>query len=257
VQPVFDKYCVECHDYGKDAGRALNLAGDLGLAFNTSYLDLHLKSSRRWFPDSPGDEKLLVKAVDDGPPEVLPPYAWGSHRSRLVDVIRSEHHDVKLDPESLDRIITWLDLNAPYYGFYANAYPENPFGRSPLGKQQLKRLAELTGVPLDQDLRGAELDGSQVNFTRPELSPCLEKLADKNSRAYQEALDIIRAGGQTLAKRRRADMPGFKLTSPQDIRRQARRDTLAGVEAQMRQAILRGGKHYEPQRARSPDDPAP
>jgi hypothetical protein len=247
VQPVFDKYCVECHDYGQEAGEALNLAGDLGLAFNTSYLDLHLKSAMRWFPDPPGGKKLLVKAVDDGPPEVLLPYAWGSRRSRLVDVIRSEHYDVKLDPESFDRIVTWIDLNAPYYGTYANAYPENLFGRSPLDKQQLSRLVELTGVPLDNQLRGAELGGSQVNFTRPELSPCLAKFTDKSDPAYQEALAIMLAGSEMVANTCRADMPGFKLTSRQDIRRQARFEALAGLEAEMRNAIIQREKCYEKQ----------
>ncbi|MBI5818362.1 MAG: hypothetical protein HZA88_05195, partial [Verrucomicrobia bacterium] len=44
IQPVFDRHCVRCHDYGQPAGERLNLAGDLGLVFNTSYLDLHRKS---------------------------------------------------------------------------------------------------------------------------------------------------------------------------------------------------------------------
>jgi hypothetical protein len=195
--------------------------------------------------------------VDDGPPEVLQPYAWGSHRSRLVDVIRAEHYDVKLDAESFDRIVTWIDMNAPYYGRYANAYPENLFGRSPLDKQQLARLAELTGVSLDKELRGAELGGSQVSFTRPELSPCLAKFADKSDPAYQEALAIIRAGKEQLAETPRADMPGFKLTSDPDTRRQARRDALAAIESDMRQAILAGQKRYEQQDGTLSDNPAP
>ena len=247
VQPVFDKHCVGCHDYGKEAGRALNLASDQGLLFNTSYLELHLKSAMRWFPDQSDGEKLLVKAVDDGPPEVLTPYAWGSHRSRLVDVIRSEHYDLELDRESFDRIVTWIDLNAPYYGTYASAYPENPFGRSPLDKQQLARLAQLTGIPLSRELRGAELDGSQVNFTRPELSPCLAEFKDHSDRAYQEALTIIRAGREKLANTSRADMPNFHLTSRPDLSRQSRLDALTGIEAEMRQAIIHGRKRYEKQ----------
>jgi hypothetical protein len=65
VQPVFDRHCVRCHDYGKDAGEQLNLAGDPGLLFNTSYLELHRGSAIRWFADKPGNAKLLVKAVHD------------------------------------------------------------------------------------------------------------------------------------------------------------------------------------------------
>ena len=43
VQPVLDKHCVKCHDLGQEAGKKLNLAGDLGLIFNTSYVELRSK----------------------------------------------------------------------------------------------------------------------------------------------------------------------------------------------------------------------
>ena len=43
VQPVFDRHCVRCHDYGKEAGKKLNLAPDRDLVFNTSYNELWRK----------------------------------------------------------------------------------------------------------------------------------------------------------------------------------------------------------------------
>ena len=43
VQPVFDEHCVSCHDYDTEGGKMLNLAGDLGLVFNTSYVELRNK----------------------------------------------------------------------------------------------------------------------------------------------------------------------------------------------------------------------
>jgi len=209
VQPVFDRHCVSCHDYGEPAGKELNLAGDVGLVFNTSYLELRTKSPIRWHADQPDERKPLIKAVDDGPPDVLPPYAWGSHRSSLVDAVRGEHYEVRLDRESLDRIVTWIDMNAPYYGTYASAYPNNLFGRSPLDDGQLARLTELTDIPLNGRNTGAELNGSQVNFTRPKLSPCLAAFGNRDDPKYQKALAIIEAGGRTLLARPRADMPGF------------------------------------------------
>jgi len=235
VQPVFDKHCVKCHDRGKPGGKKLNLSGDVGLAFNTSYLELRRKSALRWFPDPPGGKKLLVKAVDDGPAEALPPYAWGSHRSKLVDVIRGKHNDAKLDKESIDRIVTWIDINAPYYGSYASAYPHNAFGRSPLSNQQLKRLAELTGVKVGQ--QNTEMQGSQVSFDRPELSPCLAKLKDKTDPKYTEALAIIRAGKAMLAKRPRMDMPGAKLVGI-EAKRQQKYDKQARAEAVVRRNMV-------------------
>ena len=212
VQPVFDRYCVTCHDYGKKAGEALNLSGDLGLVFNTSYLELRRKSALRWFKENdrnPNQKKLLVKAVDDGPPEALPAYAWGSHCSRHIDVIRNGHQGIKMDRESFDRIATWIDMNAPYYGSYASVYPDNVFGRSPLNNQQIEELRKLTGVNVG-DI-STELQGSQCNFTRPELSPCLQGLKELDSDKYQQALSIIEEGKIQLEQKPRMDMPGAQL----------------------------------------------
>lgn len=162
--------------------------------------------------------------------------------SRLVDVIRGKHYDVKLDKEGLDRIVTWIDINAPYYGSYASAYPENVFGRSPLDDAQIHRLRELTGVKVgDQD---TEMQGSQISFTRPELSPCLTALKDKNDPKYKHALAIIRAGQTMLARRPRMDMPGAKLVGI-ERQRQAKYDAQARKEARARRAMA-GGRRGPP-----------
>jgi hypothetical protein len=258
VQPVFERHCVECHDYGREAGRVLNLAGDLGLVFNTSYLDLHIKSAMRWEPDPPGAPKRIIKVIHDGPPEVLPPYAWGSHRSRLVDVLRGDHYGRRLSAEELARLITWIDLNAPYYGSYHSVYGENLYGRAPLRFEQLADLADLTGLPysayrdparrgwLDGRLHhgpveGTELAGSQVNFSRPELSPCLAKLDPREPR-YQKALAIIREGQAALRRQPREDQLGPAAVPVRTIERERAercRQQLADEWA-ARDAILTG-----------------
>ncbi|MBM3492970.1 MAG: hypothetical protein FJX72_01410, partial [Armatimonadetes bacterium] len=223
VQPVFDRKCVSCHDYGKPAGRVLNLAGDVGLAFNASYIELRGKSALRWFPDPPGARKLLVKAVDDGPAEALPPMAWGSHRSRLVEVLRAGHQGVRLTPDEMSRIVTWIDLNAPYYGSYATDWPNNAFGRSPLDHGELARLAALTGVPVGS--QDAEIVASQVSFSRPALSPCLVSLqAPGKESSLRDALAVIETGAARLRASPRADMPGHAPAGP-DARALARYDT--------------------------------
>jgi len=123
VQPVFDRRCVGCHDYGRPAGEVLNLAGDLGLIFNTSYVELR--------------RKRYVNVVGAGPTTTQPPFSWGSHASRLVKVLLEGHGDAQIDAqvqlsrEEFDRIVTWIDINAPYYPEYASAYRENLYGRSP------------------------------------------------------------------------------------------------------------------------------
>ncbi len=215
VQPVFDQHCVSCHDYGKKAGRKLNLAGDFGLIFNTSYVELRSKE--------------FVRVAGAGPFNVLKAKSWGSHTSPLVDVLSNGHQDsendknINIDKQSFDRIVTWIDINAPYYPDYASAYPENAYGRSPLTKAQLKRLSALTGVDLNQQKFSAH-----VSFTRPELSLCLERL--KNGTAqYEEAFSIIQHGAALFAKQPRADMPGFRLTGT-DAQREVKYTRLVGAK---------------------------
>ena len=243
VQPVFDAHCVKCHDYGKKGEKALNLCGDLGMVFNTSFLAIRKRAPLRWYSDKPDQKMELVKPVDDGPPEVLPPYAWGASRSRLVEVLRSGHHDVKLPPEALDRIITWIDLNTSYYGTYACNFPGNPYGRCPLTFEQVNRLAELTGSHQTLRLRGpveGPEAGTGINFTRPELSPCLTGLADTNGTKYVEALALIREGRRVLYETTRADMPNFVLRNPVDLDRERRVEQLREREARVRKALLSG-----------------
>ena len=231
VQPVFDAHCVKCHDYGKEGEKAFNLCGDLGMAFNVSFMEIRKRSPLRWYPDKPGQKKEWVKAVDDGPPEVLPPYAWGACRSRLVDVIRSGHKGLKLTQEALDRIVTWIDLNTSYYGTYASNFPNNPYGRCPLNIVQIDRLAVLTGAGVAVKSRGP-VDGPEagtgINFTRPELSPCLKGFTATNDTQYLEALALIREGRRVLYETTRADMANFVLRNLLDLARKSRLERTAG-----------------------------
>ena len=119
VQPVLDRHCVSCHDYG-NAGGGLLLSGDRTLTFNTSYNEL-------W-------RKKLVAVPGAGPADIQPAYAWGSHASRLIKVLRAGHYDVTPDPEAMDRLITWVDINAPYYPTYARCVSRHACGALAAGQ---------------------------------------------------------------------------------------------------------------------------
>jgi len=223
VQPVFDKYCVRCHDFGKPGAKKVVLAGDLTLSFNVSYMELRRRN--------------LVRVPGAGPPDVMAPYSWGSHASKIVQVLRKGHNKVKLDPEAFDRIVTWIDINAPYYPSYASAYPKNKHGRSPLDNGQLGLLSRLTGVNM-----GGQSHAARISFSRPEVSPALARLK-KTDPKYKQALAIIQAGKKMLLARPRADMPGFKLIGI-EAEREARYQERLRAEAKMRQAVVRGKKAY-------------
>ena len=212
------------------------LAADRVLTFNAAYVEL-------W-------RKHYVECVGAGPAEIQPAYAWGSHPSKLVQVLRKGHHDVKLTAEELGRIITWVDLNAPYYPTYNCAYPESVSGRCPLTRAQLARLCELVGPPFNWSGEGSPFNsfgsspGIMVSFDRPELSPCLGKFADQNDPNYAEALAIIRAGRESMASQPEADRPGF-VPCAEDRRREEKYAQRRQVEQQVRSAIRDGTRVYD------------
>ena len=227
VQPVFNRHCVGCHDFGKPAGKALILAPDRDFVFNATYIELWAKG--------------IIHCVGAGPAEIQPSKSWGSHASKLIQTLQKGHHDVKLTAEELDRLVTWVDLNAPYYPSYLCAYPGNLAGRCPLENAQVKRLAELTGVNLGRHDGHSTIQHLWISFDRPKLSPIL---AGTSGVAREEALAIIRAGQQKLKETPEADQPDF-VACEVDQTRDAKYRQRAEVEAANRRAIREGMKLYD------------
>ena len=235
VQPVFDKHCVKCHDFGKKPGEKLILAGDRNPYFNASYIDLWL------------GRRGMIRCVGGGPAEVQQAYSWGSHPSKLAKVLRSnakQHKDVKLSAEDTARINTWLDLNAPYWPTYTCAYPDSQSGRSPIPVGALQKLCRLTGLNYGAMRSHGRSDRAQISFERPELSPCLSRIKDRASPAYTEAFAIIRAGAAALKARPRADMDGY-VPCQEHQRRLKWFDTTDRIEQAYRKAIREGRKMYD------------
>ena len=232
VQPVLDRHCVSCHDFGEPAGATLNLSGDRNLIFNTSYNEL-------W-------RKQFIHVVGGGPAATQPAYSWGSHASPLMQVLRNEHdtHEhVTLSTEELERVAAWIDLNAVFYPDYATSYPENPGGRSPLNQQQVARLSEISGYNLGQQFGFASNQGPLISFDRPEQSPLLHALEPGTS-AYVEALAIIQEGQVQLARRPDIGMEGFTLSGI-DLWRENKYQQRLDIEQRFRQAIRTGDTLYD------------
>ena len=231
VQPIWDRHCAACHDFGEPAGEKLVLAGDRTLSFNASYIDL-------W-------SRGYLTCAGGGPAAHFGAKTWGSHASRLAQVLREghpDHRDVKLSEDEMEAVITWIDLNAPYYPTYECAYPENPFGRSPLTSEQAEELSRLTGTKFVD--RHGKNQRAQVCFERPEKSLCLSKL-DAGSPEYRRAIELIRAGLRKLREVPRADMAGF-VPCESDRKRITKYEERSAVEDRVRAAMVRGEKVYDP-----------
>lgn len=229
VQPLLTKHCVGCHDFQHVSSNKIVLAADRDVFFNAAYEELWAKKA--------------ITCVGGGPAEIQPPMSWGSHASKLIELVRTNHAGVKLSAEELDRLVTWVDLNAPYYPSYASVYPDQLAGRSPLSNPQIARLAELTGIDLRKFASHGALKQAWVSFDRPEQSPILAKL-DTASAARSEALEIIRAGARALAAMPREDMPGHLLRGA-DAARNEKYLRCSSEEESSLAAIREGRKRYD------------
>jgi hypothetical protein len=111
VQPVLDRHCVRCHN-GKDPKAPPDLRGELTALFNRSYENLMQGKWVNTIQEWNGGDYAMMHA------EAVPPYTYGSHRSRLVELLKKGHYDANLPPADWVKLVTWIDCGAPYYGSY-------------------------------------------------------------------------------------------------------------------------------------------
>ena len=108
VQPVWNRYCIECHS-GPTPKGGIDLSGDRTRFFCVSYDNLIERDQVAYHQPFAGDH-------DENAPRTL-----GSMVSRLSKIIESSKQCGKEIPfEDRQRVYTWIDANAPYYG--SNAY---------------------------------------------------------------------------------------------------------------------------------------
>ncbi len=131
VQPVLDKYCASCHngkqgehgpelpDLRAEQGKYIalknndpkpivienttkdKLVGKYGGIFDPSYVEL-----RRYVRVGGFESDIRL----------LNPREFHTNTSPLFQMLTKGHHGVKLDSQAWDRLITWVDLNAPCHG---------------------------------------------------------------------------------------------------------------------------------------------
>lgn len=230
VQPVFNAKCLSCHDTGGTGATKVVLAGDKGVCFNASYVEL-------W-------RKGYTGAIGAGPAAVQQARSWGSYTSKLVQTLLGTHTNrVTLTASEFDRIVTWVDLNAVYYPSYAANYPGNAGGRSPLTFTQLSQIASYTGKNVS-NADSVKSVGELIWFDRPEQSPCLTGVTGAN---YTNALALIQAGQAALAAMPREDMTNCVLMNATDLWRENKYQARLFREAMNRAAVTSGAKVYDTQ----------
>lgn len=109
VQPVLDKHCVSCHS-GTDAAQGIALTGEPAAGFTVSYNALApFVSFSEW---QGGDFQR-----SNSEPLTRPGF-FGARASKLMSLLLKGHEDVKLTNRETERLVTWMDTNALFYGTF-------------------------------------------------------------------------------------------------------------------------------------------
>ncbi|MCP4785389.1 MAG: hypothetical protein GY878_17715 [Fuerstiella sp.] len=145
VQPVLDRYCISCHGLESTDGD-IDLVGTprmVSVPKQPRGSNAPVWSRREVFANQavasllsrPMFEKGLVNvALRFGETDVSRPRDYFAHAGELASMLLRGHEGVKLDNDSFQRIIGWLDLNAQISGSYL---PNQPELRTPVAEQEM------------------------------------------------------------------------------------------------------------------------
>jgi formylglycine-generating enzyme required for sulfatase activity len=195
VQPVLDEYCTACHN-GRPGHRTEGLVADghtisdlRSERFAENYQGLPLSNLgatrldpllQGKFPRHAPKTKLHgnIKMFYTPAYDALIPYIrrvniedyvglhvpgeYHADTSELVQMLRKGHHNVELDAEAWDRLVTWIDLNGPCHGTWADV-AENPHGTD----RRRRELARMYGGPQDDP----EIVPEVPRFSGPSVMP--------------------------------------------------------------------------------------
>lgn len=120
VQPVLDKHCVKCHGGERTEGDVV-LTSEVPeseerrrSSFSLSYLELAPLVKYAQWGAMEDDQDFRVSNSEP----ITKPDFFGSRTSPLIIMLRKGHEGVELNDEEFERLITWADNNALFYGTF-------------------------------------------------------------------------------------------------------------------------------------------
>ncbi len=155
VQPVLDKYCVECHQ-GPTPDGEIDLSGDKTRLFSMSFESLVFTKG------------LVARYhINPGPTGNFPPMASGSYVSRLTELIEDEHREVRR-PEVVAKKVGHRQINLThpeYSGVLVKHLAQSAGGRATEENAPFKT----TDNPHYQQLLTAIHQGQQALLAKPRV----------------------------------------------------------------------------------------
>jgi hypothetical protein len=118
VQPVLDRYCIGCHGLEETAGE-IDLLGTIDATEENVANTYHRLLPSAAYESLTRDGRLVTIAQYGGETWYSQPKDYFAHGGTLAGMLLEGHEGVGLDRDSRQRVIDWLDLNAPLYGTYS------------------------------------------------------------------------------------------------------------------------------------------
>ena len=170
VQPVVDRYCLGCHNgQPRPTGKTLlDLRGDVFIKDYGSRYHHGRKDAGKFSIAYANLQRFVRRPGLESDLHMLTPMDVHVSTTQLYQMIEKGHHGVKLDAEAWDRLITWIDLNAPYHGSWLTIAGEERVAMPARRRREmLKRYAK---VDVDMEWTGPPLGPSPPPIM-PESAP--------------------------------------------------------------------------------------
>jgi hypothetical protein len=142
VQPVLDRYCIECHGLREVAGD-IDLVGTMDASDQNIAESYHRLLSSVSYESLTRDAQRVSIAQYGAETWYSQPRDYFAHGGTLAQLLLAKHEGVELDTDSFQRIVDWLDLNAQLYGTYSWNKDEWR-GSDPAGEQRLRQYIQQT-----------------------------------------------------------------------------------------------------------------
>ncbi len=115
VQPIWDAKCVRCHGGAEGMASGLDLSRGWTEFFNISYEHLTARREKMYTADLIAGI-CAMNGTAYWSCKVFEPYAHGSGKAPLADILLKEPHKSRLTQREREEVFAWMDSNGLYFG---------------------------------------------------------------------------------------------------------------------------------------------
>ena len=132
VQPVLDRYCAGCHGDTPPEGMEIRCGHEFPyLRGDRMIQDWNTQISGGVGPERGGQfsesyaalQRFVRRPGIESDLHMLSPMDFHFSTTELGQLLHKGHYNVNLNEESRQRLIVWVDLNAPYHGTWRETHP--------------------------------------------------------------------------------------------------------------------------------------